>query len=84
MKQTGNKFDINLYHHLNRMITTKLSTQYLEEQDANHKELEGLKHTQKREMKKMLEEQNELLKEKSIVISRNVAQRNLIKEQCQK
>ena len=39
MKQTTNKFDINLYHHLNRMITTKLSAQYLDEQDANHKEL---------------------------------------------
>lgn len=39
IKQSTNKFDINLYHHLNRMITTKLSTQYLEEQDANHKEL---------------------------------------------
>ena len=31
-------------------------------------------------MKKLLEEQNELIKEKSIVISKNVAQRNQIKE----
>jgi hypothetical protein len=37
---TTSRFDINLYHHLNKMITTKLSTQYVEEQDANHRDIE--------------------------------------------
>jgi hypothetical protein len=73
------RFDINLYHHLNKMITTKLSTQYNEEQDANHREIEELKEKNSLQMKQVLALQNDLVKEKSILISNNATKRNELK-----
>jgi hypothetical protein len=55
------------------MITTKLSTQYNEEQDNNHKEIELLKDKNSRELKEVLAIQAELIKEKSLLISRNAS-----------
>ena len=48
MKMNTDRFDIDLYHHLNKMITTKLATQYNEEQDSNHREIESLKEKNSR------------------------------------
>ncbi len=73
MKMNTNRFDINLYHHLNKMITTKLSTQYNEEQDNNHREIELLKDKNSIELKEVLAVQTELIKEKSLLISRNAS-----------
>jgi hypothetical protein len=63
MKMNTNRFDMNLYHHLNKMITTKLSTQYNEEQDNNHRYIELLKYKNSRELKEALAVQPELMKE---------------------
>lgn len=57
----SNRFDINLYHHLNKMITTKLSTQYNEEQESNHREIEQLKNNYSQQMKDVLATQNDLI-----------------------
>ncbi len=73
MKMDTNRFDINLYHHLNKMITAKLSTQYKEEQDNNHREIELLKGKNSRELKEVLAVQTELMKEKSLLISLNAS-----------
>lgn len=43
------------------MITTKLSTQYNEEQDANHREIEQLKDNYNQQMKEVLATQNDLI-----------------------
>jgi hypothetical protein len=55
------------------MITTKLSTQYNEGQDSNPREIELLKDRNSRELKEVLAVQAELMKEKSLLISRNAA-----------
>jgi hypothetical protein len=61
------------------MITTKVSTQYNEEQDNNHREIELLKDKHSRELKEVLAAQAELMKEKSLLISRNASYRNKLK-----
>jgi hypothetical protein len=55
------------------MNTTKLSPQYNEGQDNNYRKIELLKDKNSRELKEILAVQAELMKEKSLLISRNAA-----------
>ena len=59
MKMNTNRFDIDLYRHLNKTITTKLSTQHNEGQDNNHSEIELLKDKNSRGLKEDLAVQAE-------------------------
>ncbi len=80
MKMNTNRFDIDLYRHLNKTIKTKLSTQHNEGQDNNHSEIELLKDKNSRGLKEDLAAQAERMKEKVHVMH---SQASVIKSNAQ-
>ncbi len=74
------KFDVNLFHHLNKIITTQLNTQYQDALDTNSQHLHHLTATNQQHLNTLISQQNQLLQHKSFIISANVAQRNALKE----